>query len=159
MEFWKEHPVLRIVLIAVLFVLAMVLVVQGWQMTGQLAGLGVMVVGVALLLAALAGEFAGFQERLSEAEPIAAIIISDPLREDAAECIRFFQENEVDIKIILGDNPKTVSALARQAGGRGAKDCEGEAQLQSDEEIEEAILNHSVIGRAAAQQKHKMILT
>ena len=53
MEFWKEHPVLRIVLIAVLFVLAMVLVVKGWQMTGQLAGLGVMVLGVALLLAAL----------------------------------------------------------------------------------------------------------
>lgn len=63
MEFWKEHPVLRIVLIAVLFVLAMVLVVKGWQMTGQLAGLGVMVVGVALLLAALAIYNSPFQDR------------------------------------------------------------------------------------------------
>ena len=112
-----------------------------------------------VLLAALAGEFAGFQDRLSEAEPIAAIIISDPLREDAAECIRFFQENEVDIKIISGDNPKTVSALARQAGVRGAQHCVDASLLQSDEEIEEAILNHSVIGRASPQQKHKMILT
>ena len=115
--------------------------------------------GARVLRAALAGEFAGFQDRLSEAEPIAAIIISDPLREDAAECIRFFQENEVDIKIISGDNPKTVSALARQAGVRGAQHCVDASLLQSDEEIEEAILNHSVIGRASPQQKHKMILT
>ena len=54
MEFWKQHPVLRIVLMAVLFVLAMVLVVKGWQMTGQPAGLGVMVLGGVLLLAVLA---------------------------------------------------------------------------------------------------------
>lgn len=54
MAFWKEHPALRIVLIAVLFVLALTLVVAGWTMTGELAGLGIMIVGVALLLAALA---------------------------------------------------------------------------------------------------------
>ena len=65
----------------------------------------------------------------------------------------------MDIKIISGDNPKTVSALARQAGVRGAQHCVDASLLQSDEEIEEAILNHSVIGRASPQQKHKMILT
>ncbi|WP_300279403.1 DUF6903 family protein [uncultured Subdoligranulum sp.] len=54
MAFWKEHPALRIVLIAVLFVLALVMIIAGWTMTGQLAGLGIMIVGVALLLAALA---------------------------------------------------------------------------------------------------------
>ena len=63
MEFWKQHPVLRIVLMAVLFVLAMVLVVKGWQMTGQLAGLGVMVLGVVLLLAVLAIYNRPFQDR------------------------------------------------------------------------------------------------
>ena len=63
MEFWKEHPVLRIVLMAVLFVMAMVLVVKGWQMTGQLAGLGVMVLGVALLLVVLAIYNRPFQDR------------------------------------------------------------------------------------------------
>ena len=41
MQFWKEHPALRIVLMAVLFVLAMALVVAGWKMTGELAGLKV----------------------------------------------------------------------------------------------------------------------
>ncbi|MGN0686127.1 hypothetical protein [Subdoligranulum variabile] len=54
MAFWKEHPALRIVLIAVLFVLAITLVIVGWTMTGELAGLGIMILGVALLLAALA---------------------------------------------------------------------------------------------------------
>ena len=111
-----------------------------------------------MLLAALAGPFAGFQERLNEAEPLAAVIISDPLREDAADCIRFFQENEVDIKVISGDNPKTVSALARQAGVRGAQHCVDASTLHSDAQLEEAILNHSVIGRASPQQKHQMIL-
>ena len=54
MALWKEHPALRIVLIAVLFVLAITLVIVGWTMTGELAGLGIMILGVALLLAALA---------------------------------------------------------------------------------------------------------
>ena len=52
--FWKTHPALRIVLMIVLFVLSIALVVAGWKMTGQLAGLGTMLVGVALLLAVLA---------------------------------------------------------------------------------------------------------
>ena len=47
--FWKTHPALRIVLMIVLFVLSIALVVAGWKMTGQLAGLGIMLVGVALL--------------------------------------------------------------------------------------------------------------
>ena len=52
--FWKTHPALRIMLMIVLFVLSVALVVAGWKMTGQLAGLGIMLVGVALLLAVLA---------------------------------------------------------------------------------------------------------
>ena len=52
--FWKTHPALRIVLMIVLFVRSLALVVAGWKMTGQLAGLGIMLVGVALLLAVLA---------------------------------------------------------------------------------------------------------
>ena len=54
MEFWKNHPALRIVLMAVLFAAAMALIVAGWKMTGELAGLGIMVVGVFLLLVVLA---------------------------------------------------------------------------------------------------------
>ena len=60
--YWKNRPVLRMILMLVLFVLALVLVVFGWKMTGQLAGLGIMLVGVALLLAVLAIYNATYQD-------------------------------------------------------------------------------------------------
>ena len=60
--FWKTHPALRIVMMIVLFVLPVALVVAGWKMTGQLAGLGIMLVGVALLLAVLAIYNATYQD-------------------------------------------------------------------------------------------------
>ena len=60
--FWKNHPALRIVLMIVLFVLSIALVVAGWKMTGHLAGLGIMLVGVALLLAVLAIYNATYQD-------------------------------------------------------------------------------------------------
>ena len=49
----ESNSMVRVILMLVLFVLALVLVVAGWKMTGQLAGLGIMLVGVALLLAVL----------------------------------------------------------------------------------------------------------
>ena len=60
--FWKTHPALRIMLMVVLFVLSIALVVAGWKMTGQLTGLGIMLVGVALLLAVLAIYNATYQD-------------------------------------------------------------------------------------------------
>ncbi len=60
--FWKTHPALRIMLMIVLFVLSIALVVAGWKMTEQLAGLGIMLVGVALLLAVLAIYNATYQD-------------------------------------------------------------------------------------------------
>ena len=60
--FWKTHPALRIMLMIVLFVMSIALVVAGWKMTGQLAGLGIMLVGVALLLAVLAIYNATYQD-------------------------------------------------------------------------------------------------
>ena len=63
MRFWQNHPALRVVLMAVQFVLAMALIVAGWKMTGELAGLGVMVLGVALLLVVLAIYNRPFQDR------------------------------------------------------------------------------------------------
>lgn len=53
MRFWKEHVSLRMGLIAAFFLAGLVLVVAGWKMTGTLSGLGVMLLGVVLLLAAL----------------------------------------------------------------------------------------------------------
>ena len=53
MKFWKEHMGLRLSLITAFFVVGLVLVIVGWKMTGQLGGLGLMILGVILLLAAL----------------------------------------------------------------------------------------------------------
>ena len=53
MNFWKNHATLRAVLIVLFFILGIVLTVVGWKMTGQLAGLGLMLVGIVLLLTAL----------------------------------------------------------------------------------------------------------
>ena len=53
MEFFKNNPGIRMILIAVSFVLALFLVITGWQMTGQMAGLIKMMVGVVFLLVAL----------------------------------------------------------------------------------------------------------
>ena len=53
MKFWKEHMGLRLSLITAFFVVGLILVIVGWKMTGQLSGLGLMILGVVLLLAAL----------------------------------------------------------------------------------------------------------
>ena len=54
MKFWKEHTALRLVLMLVTFVLGLFLLIYGWKQTGQLGGLGLMLLGVALLLVTLA---------------------------------------------------------------------------------------------------------
>lgn len=53
MKFWKEHTGLRVLFIAGFFLAGLALVIYGWTLTGKLSGLGLMVVGVILLLAAL----------------------------------------------------------------------------------------------------------
>ena len=53
MEFFKENPRIRMIFITVSFVIAIFLVITGWQMTGQMVGLIKMIVGVAFLLVAL----------------------------------------------------------------------------------------------------------
>ena len=53
MNFWKEHTALRGILIALFFVIGMVLTIVGWKMTGELLGLGLMLVGIIFLLTAL----------------------------------------------------------------------------------------------------------
>ena len=53
MNFWKNHTALRFTLIVLFFVIGLTLTFVGWSMTGKLAGLGLMLVGIVLLLTAL----------------------------------------------------------------------------------------------------------
>ena len=66
MNFWKEHSRLRIILMLVTFVLGIVLIIRGWMMTGQMAGLGLMLVGVALILTTLYLYNARFADRTKQ---------------------------------------------------------------------------------------------
>lgn len=61
-NFFKENEKLRMILIAVLFVVSFVMLISGWKMTGQLAGLGIMVIGVFVLVLALMVYNAPFTE-------------------------------------------------------------------------------------------------
>ena len=53
MNFWKNHASVRVVLIALFFVVGMIVTVVGWKMTGKLEGLGLMLIGIIFLLVAL----------------------------------------------------------------------------------------------------------
>ena len=63
MNFWKEHTALRVILIALFFVVGLVLVIGGWTMTGQMTGLIIMLVGLILLVLALALYNKPFQDK------------------------------------------------------------------------------------------------
>ncbi len=85
-------------------------------------------------------------------EPIAIIALQDTVRADAPEIIRWFAENNVDIKIISGDNPLSVSVIAQKVGVKGAEkfvSLEG----MSDEEVAEVANTHTVFGRVTPEQK------
>ena len=98
------------------------------------------------------------QETLNKTIPLGLIVIKDPIRKDAKETLKFFSENDVDIKVISGDNPATVSAIAKLAGVNNADKYIDASSIKTDQELEDAILNYNVIGRATPFQKHQMIL-
>ena len=114
--------------------------------------------GARILLVARHFDFDMFQENMEQSTALGLIVISDPLREDAKETIQFFKENDVDVKIISGDHPVTVSALAKQAGIENAHKYIDASTLTTPKELEDAIMNYHVIGRATPSQKHEMIL-
>ena len=98
------------------------------------------------------------QETLNKTIPLGLIVIKDPIRKDAKETLKFFSENDVAIKVISGDNPATVSAIAKLAGVNNADKYIDASSIKTDQELENAILNYNVIGRATPFQKHQMIL-
>ncbi len=87
---------------------------------------------------------------------IAVITLSDNIRPDAIETIKWFRENEVDVKVISGDNPVTVSEVARRAGIKNAAQfisLEGLSEL----EVENAANQYTVFGRVTPEQKAILI--
>ena len=88
--------------------------------------------------------------------PVALIVIQDHIRDDAADTINFFKQNGVDIKVISGDNPETVSKIAERVG---ISEADRYINLNgvSDETIVDSIFDYTVFGRVSPSQKRVIV--
>ena len=93
----------------------------------------------------------------SDNEVIGLVVISDKIRAEAAETLRFFEEQGVSVKIISGDSPITVSKIAERAGVIGSESFVDASQLDTDEKLTEAADKYVVFGRTTPDQKLKLI--
>ena len=87
---------------------------------------------------------------------IALILIEDQIRKEAFDTIKFFKDNNVQVKVISGDNPVTVSEVARRVGIENAEDYISLEGL-TDEEVALAANNYTVFGRVKPNQKRILV--
>lgn len=99
------------------------------------------------------------KELTDEIIPYALIIISDYIRENAIETFQYFKEQGVDIKVISGDNPITVSEIAKKAKINNAEKYINAATLENEQQIAEAVNKYTVFGRVTPEQKRMIIKT
>ena len=108
-----------------------------------------------LIIAHASGQLQG--EKLpSGLRAVAAITLSDNIRPDAIETIKWFKSNDVAVKVISGENPVTVSEVARRAGITNAAQFISLDGL-SDLEVENAATQYTVFGRVTPEQKAILI--
>jgi cation-transporting ATPase E len=91
-----------------------------------------------------------------EATPVALVVLADRVRPDAAATLRYFADQEVAVKVISGDAPSTVGAIASSLGLPGAADPVDAREL-ADADLPAAIEAHAVFGRVTPQQKRAMV--
>lgn len=89
--------------------------------------------------------------------PLAYITLANPIREEAPETFAYFAEQGVDIKVISGDNPLTVSEVAKEAGIQNADQYVDASTLRTDEDIEKAVAAYTVFGRVTPAQKRQFV--
>ncbi len=90
-------------------------------------------------------------------EPLALAVIANPIREEAPETFRYFAQQGVEVKVISGDNPATVSSVAAQAGIRGAERFVDAAALKEPGDYARAVRDYNVFGRVTPDQKRKLV--
>lgn len=110
-----------------------------------------------LLLAHSAKPFLENKALPDDIEPVGFILISDKIRTEAPQTLRYFAEQGVTLKVISGDNAVTVSNIAQKAGLPHAENYCDATTLHTDEEIAGAIEQYSVFGRVTPQQKLKFV--
>ena len=112
-----------------------------------------------LLLAAseCAGEGQEGMKRIEKATPLALILLENSIRENASKTFGYFAQQDVQIKVISGDSPVTVSRVAGQAGIAGAEKFVDARTLETEEQIADAAEKYTVFGRVTPDQKRSLI--
>ena len=90
-------------------------------------------------------------------EPVGLFLITDVIREEAPDTLAFFDSQGVDLKVISGDDPVTVSAIAKKAGLKNADHYIDATTITTPEEMQRAVAECSVFGRVTPQQKKQMV--
>ena len=85
--------------------------------------------------------------------PFGFVLLANPIREAAKETFEYFAEQGVEVKVISGDNPVTVSNVAKQAGIKNADASE----FEDEQSMRKALLNNTVFGRVTPSQKRKFV--
>ena len=113
--------------------------------------------GLRVLTLAHSSQMAEGTELPADLEPVALLLLTDVIREEAPDTLQFFDSQEVDLKVISGDDPVTVSAIAKRAGLKNAESYVDATTLETEEDLEEAVSKYSVFGRVTPQQKKEMV--
>ncbi len=89
--------------------------------------------------------------------PLFHILLTNPIRKNAKETFAYFAEQGVEVKVISGDNPKTVSVVAAEAGIPNAEQYIDAATIKTEEEAYDAVAKYTVFGRVTPEQKRWFI--
>ncbi len=89
--------------------------------------------------------------------PLALIVLEDEIRDNAKEILSFFRREDVQLRVISGDNPRTVSAIAQKAGLENADRYIDTSALKTEEELREAAKYYTVFGRVMPEQKRTLV--
>ena len=88
---------------------------------------------------------------------MAAVLLMNKIRKEAPQTFAYFKEQGVEVKVISGDNPLTVSETARAAGIPNAQQYVDARTLKTDSDIEEAVQTYTVFGRVLPEQKSQFV--
>lgn len=112
--------------------------------------------GKRVLVVGLADEISSNSVDPAKVKLLAAVILTDPIRKNAQETIQYFYKQGVDVKVISGDDPTTVAAVAKRAGIKNAHMAVDMTKIR-DDEIEEAAQKYTVFGRVTPNQKKLLV--
>lgn len=89
--------------------------------------------------------------------PFGFVLLANPIREAAKETFEYFAEQGVEVKVISGDNPVTVSNVAKQAGIKNADRYVDASEFEDEQSMRKALPNNTVFGRVTPSQKRKFV--